>query len=736
MQGKKIINYILATFIIGTFVLVYMQYNSAKSIDSLITGNEKMIEEFKTEKKLKELEKDVIYVESKVRGIVTTNDKIQGAGIEKQIAAIKINMNQLQQISDDDSSAKYIDELDTLVNQKLKFQSAIITAFTDYGKIAAEKLIKENAEKHLTDSIILIISRIDSTRKTHLAEATANIDKGGRKAKKFSTILIALVLLIAASLFWYIINIIRRQFQLINELNISEKKEKEASQIKENFMANMSHEIRTPMNAIIGFTNLLQRKNLDEESSEYVQTIHKSGENLLTIINDILDLSKIEAGMLRIEKTAFSIRELIHSLAIMFKVRAGEKTIKINIFIDDLLPDKLEGDATRLTQILVNLIGNALKFTEKGSIHISVSKESEKNGIINTAFTITDTGIGIEKEKLNSIFDRFKQAEDSVTRKYGGTGLGLAIVKDLILIQNGTLKIESEPGKGTRFYFSIPYTIAAENDGNASVEIFNEPLADHLNDAYILVAEDNEINQTLIKHLFKNWILLYDITSNGKEAFEALRLQPHKYSLILMDIQMPEMDGYTATQQIRDELKLDIPIIAMTAHALSGEREKCLSKGMNEYISKPIREQELHKLINHFLKPEKRTLKTEEAFLKPHQNLYNYINLDYMQEISAGNAAYEKTVTGLFIEAIPEDLKAIEKAYQNKDMIRLQQIAHNMKTTVAVMGLSNALETYLDALEYQQADKENMENAISSINLICSASLAEAQHFYSTFPKL
>lgn len=732
MQGKKIINYILASFIIGTFVLVYMQYHSAKSIDSLITGNEKMVEEFKTENELKEIEKDVIYIESKVRGIVSTDDSSHAEGIEKQILEIERNLNQLQQIADDDSSAKYIDELDTLVKQKLAFQTEIFDAYQVGGKNAAEKLIATNVGKLLTDTIIKIIGRIDSTRKTHLATATKYIDNGGKKAKQFSTLLIALVLLVAASLFWYIINIIRKQIQLIDDLNISEKKVKEASQVKENFMANMSHEIRTPMNAIIGFTNLLQKTKLDEESMEYVQTIQKSGENLLTIINDILDLSKIEAGMMRIESTPFSIRGLVNSIEVIFKGKAAEKSVEISSNIDVSLSDTLDGDATRLTQILVNLIGNALKFTQIGSITIKVVNEGEKNNVVSTGFIISDTGIGIRKEKLDSIFDRFKQAEDSVTRRYGGTGLGLSIAKDLILIQNGAIEVESEPGKGTSFHFTIPYKFAEEEIKSNFLEAYNAGNQTNFKDAYVLVVEDNEINQSLIRHLFKSWNLLHDMANNGKEAIKALELHPNKYSLILMDIQMPEMDGYTATQEIRHQLKLDIPIIAMTAHALAGEREKCINYGMNEYISKPIREQQLHDLINQFTKNNSLIKSLEKEDFKNKNSFYNYINLDYMKEISGGNLDYEKTVTAQFIEVIPEDLKAFEKAWENNDREQLRQLAHNMRTTISVMGLNEILQPHLDNLEYKNLTESDFQQTLSSVKSICMASVAEAQQFYAT----
>ena len=730
MTGKKISFYILGAFIAGTILLIYIQYNSSKNIDSLVDGNQRLIDEFKVNAELKELEKNIVTVESKVRGIITTKDSSYMEGLDRNINEIDADLRLLQKITDDDSSVLYIDKLDTLVQQKLLYNRQILDTFYHIGKTAAENLIANRNGKKLTDLIITIANKIDSTRKIHLSDTTISIDKSGEKAKRFSTILIVFVLVGGAGLFWYIINIIRKQTSLIQQLNISEKKVKEAAQLKENFMANMSHEIRTPMNAILGFTNLLQRKSLDGESKEYVQTIQKSGENLLATINDILDLSKIEAGMVRIESSPFSIRGLLHSIEVMLKPKATEKQLQLTVKIAESVPDILEGDTTRLTQILVNLIGNALKFTSEGSVSISITNEGLTGSVINTGITVADTGIGVDKEKLQYIFERFQQAEDSVTRKYGGTGLGLSIVRDLVLLQKGTIDVESEQGKGTKFSLMIPYKISAEDSTIAPVGGSSITAEINFERHYILVVEDNEINQSLIKHLFKSWELKYDLANNGIEAIEKLRVK--KYDLILMDIQMPEMDGYTAAQEIRGKLKLTTPIIAMTAHALAGEREKCLSYGMNEYISKPIREEQLYKLIAQFTLRKTPVPLHNETTANVPAGEYKYIDLQYMKEVSNGNIEYEKTVTEQFIEALPGDLLQIENAWQHNHINDLRQLAHNMKTTVSVMGLNEVLQPYLDAIEYENLNEEDFRNKFLPVKFICEASIEEAKQFYNT----
>jgi CheY-like chemotaxis protein/two-component sensor histidine kinase len=497
-------------------------------------------------------------------------------------------------------------------------------------------------------------------------------------------------------------------------LNISEKKARDAALIKENFLANMSHEIRTPLNAIIGFTNLLQRRNLDLQAMQHVQTIQHSGENLLTIINDVLDLSKIEAGMMRIESAPFSIRALLQSVVTMFRSKAVEKKLQLNAGVSDDIPDTLEGDAIRLTQILVNLVGNAIKFTVEGSVDIDISAERRSGNMIRTSIVVRDTGIGIKKEKLHSIFERFQQAEASVTRTYGGTGLGLAIVDELVRLQQGTVQAESEEGKGTCFTIIIPYKVSSANIRLEQSKTAMPHKEKPFSGIRILVAEDNEINQSLLSQILKSWNVEFDMAANGKIALEMLSKQA--YNMVLMDIQMPVMDGYSATRSIREDLPSGIPVVAMTAHAMAGEREKCLALGMNEYLSKPIRQEQLYAIIEKF------------ANSKP----YRLIDLRYMQEISMGNNEYEKSVTGQFLETIPGDLVELQTTWRNNNIRAMRQVAHNMKTSISVMGLNTTLDPILDQLEYNELDESAFNHLFSQLQLTCDAALKEARHFYAS----
>ncbi len=385
----------------------------------------------------------------------------------------------------------------------------------------------------------------------------------------------------------------RAVLNILEDYSEAKEKAEEATKLKEAFLANMSHEIRTPMNAIIGFSDILFKGKLEAKEKEYVRTIKSAGENLLTIINDILDISKIEAGMMTFEEHIFSVKEIFKSLNIMLMGKAKEKNLNLLFSYDDDVPDNLLGDPTRLTQIIINLTGNAIKFTQKGSInvHAKVRKNNCDNSNNNpdenifVEFSIKDTGIGIPEDKLKQIFERFRQAESHTTRKYGGTGLGLSIAKQLVELQGGILSVKSEFKVGSAFFFCIPYKKSTEklqlveNTGKK----YNVAEISKLN---ILLVEDNQLNIILIKSLFSEFKLKLQIAENGSEGIE--RLKENKFDIILMDMEMPVMNGYEAAGIIRQELKNNIPIIAMTANAMAGEKERCLSLGMNDYISKPI----------------------------------------------------------------------------------------------------------------------------------------------------
>ena len=715
---SKVIFYLAAAFLTGNIILLYVHYNSSKNVNSLIGGNKKILAEIGVINELRELNKDIAAIEGRSRRVKLT-DSIQIREYKDKIEKVRLDLDNLQKISDDDSTEIYIDRLDLLVHKKLNDSGIISTTM-------------ESHAGELNDSIRMVTHLIENSRQKLLLASTLTTERSGRKALYSGTLLIVIVLICGAILFLIILNRIVRQHELIQKLDISERKVRESARIKELFIANMSHEIRTPMNAIIGFTNLLQKKELDHESCEFVKTIQQSSETLLAIINDVLDLSKIEAGMMHIDSYPFSLSELFRSVISMFKARFEEKGINVVADLEEDLPDMFEGDPARLTQILMNLIGNALKFTNRGTVTIKISNEGIAGEYIQVGILIKDSGIGIRKDKLAFIFERFQQAENSITRNYGGTGLGLAIVKDLVTLQNGSISVKSEPGQGTCFNLIIPYKLYNGPSKTKRVEIFNPGSPVSLSEIEILVVEDNEVNKLLLRHLLKNWKVKYDLAGNGIQAVEKLRNR--HYNIILMDIQMPEMDGYTATLEIRENLGLKTPIIAMTAHALQGEREKCLGYGMNDYISKPVHDLQLYELIVRYtgINPVSESIAFPSTPVT--QKEFEHIDLAYMTEVGNGNIEYERSVTAEFLVMMPRELDSIRTAWKCKNTSQMKKFAHNMKTTISVMGLTEKLQPLLDKLEYNELNDESFTYLFGSLEAICEKALEEANLFYGNLP--
>lgn len=472
-----------------------------------------------------------------------------------------------------------------------------------------------------------------------------------------------------------ITNSIHGQQELENAKNVSDYLNKQ----KDQFIATVSHEIRTPINAILGFTDVLLEIEDDVNKVDYLSSVKTAGLGLLHIVNDILDISKIEAGMLQIDETPFQLNEVVNNVISTLKLKASEKNIKLLYAIDSDVTNNLIGDNNRLNQILINIVGNAIKFTEKGKVELRISNQKTESNTIFIEFSIIDTGIGINQEKLQSIFDRFSQAEVSTSRKFGGTGLGLSISKELIDMQKGSISVQSAENVGTTFTFVIPYTINLSTthflDDKKEVELFASFSKN------ILLCEDNELNQKLITTIFEKTNHKIYIANNGVEALELLKNKD--FDIILMDLQMPKMDGYETTTIIRNELHLTIPIIALTANSLIYEKERCMNMGMNDYLSKPFSKKDLFELLNKYFYSEKDDSKVQKL-----------VSLDHLKEFVGDNNEQILLMIDSFETQLAQFLLMMNTNFIDKNYDSIRKNAHKLKTSFGMFGIhAKALET-------------------------------------------
>lgn len=448
---------------------------------------------------------------------------------------------------------------------------------------------------------------------------------------------------------------------------------------KEQFLANISHEIRTPLNGIAGIAGLLSEDHNPEERQTYLNAIRHSAENLKVIINDILDLASIESGKLKFEKIAFNLTDLLPSLISTFTYQAREKNISLHCAVDKSLNTFLIGDPVRLNQILINLIGNAVKFTHTGSINITCIIEKEKKNVRWVSISVSDTGVGIPTEKLATIFESFSQADESVTRRYGGTGLGLTIARQLVELQKGRIDVKSKEHLGSTFTIVMPYIIGKET--KLPKQSFNHKgnTRDIGHALRVLLVEDNDINRLYAKSILETWKCKTDIAENGMVAIE--KLKSNMYDVILMDVQMPVMDGYEATKAIR-MMSLPAratPVIALTANATKKDIEKCFAAGMDDYVAKPFTPDDLYqKLFS------KLNIKAESNSKKTEMPLFD---LQYLKSIAGNNQEFVREMVHTFIQSVPILLTEMETALQLKDGLAISRVTHQIKPTLTLLGI-------------------------------------------------
>jgi PAS domain S-box-containing protein len=495
----------------------------------------------------------------------------------------------------------------------------------------------------------------------------------------------------------------------------------DAVKSKQQFLSNMSHEIRTPMNAIIGFTKVVLKTELTAKQKEYLTAIKMSGDALIVLINDILDLAKVDAGKMTFEHVPFKMALSISAMLHLFETKIQEKNLVLIKEYDTKIPEVLIGDPVRLHQIILNLVSNAVKFTNKGKITVSVRLLNEDNEKVSIEFAVSDTGIGIAQNKIGKIFENFQQASSVTSRLYGGTGLGLAIVKQLVEPQGGTISVKSKINEGSTFSFILSFNKTAEK---AHLETELVELDTEIKNIKVLVVEDIALNQLLMKTLLDDFGFERDIVANGRLAIEKLKTK--SYDIILMDLQMPEMNGFEATEYIRNKLNSKIPIIALTADVTTVDLAKCKAVGMNDYIAKPVDERLLYSKIVGLVKkpvPAKTGVSKIDLNKKP-----KCIDLDYLIHRTKSNPKLMMEMISLYLEQTPALILIMKQSLRNKDWQALYSAVHKMIPSFSIMGISTDFENMAKKVqEYAstQQQTDGIPDLVRQLETICAQACTE-----------
>ncbi len=488
----------------------------------------------------------------------------------------------------------------------------------------------------------------------------------------------------------------RKEFE--KQIEESRQKAEESLETRKLFLANISHEIRTPISAISGMSGILADTEISETQKQYVKAIQSSSKSLMVIVNDILDMSKLESGKFSAEFIPFDLRAILDPLYTTYLLRTDEKGIAFSVDYPSDMPKWLFGDPTRLGQILNNLISNAIKFTDKGKVTLKIT--FDKKGKHNEfCFSVTDTGIGIDQEKLKTIFEFFSQEDNTITRRFGGTGLGLAISKSISELLGGEIIVESEKNVGSTFKFCLTMPEASEQLKNETAIVRTD-----LKGKNVLIVEDNELNRFLAVTILKKWNANIHIAENGEEAVKAV--SSLDIDIVLMDIQMPVMDGVAAAIAIRSELKSNVPIIALTANALESEKEKCWQAGMNEYITKPYNPE--------FLR-EKIIFLTEHNSKSEEPNSEN-ISLDNLHSLMNGSKEQMIRMTKVFLDQIEKHFNELKFALNENDLDEITAVTHKLKSSFQLFGL-NKTGILLERIE-QRAKTLNSHELNSELQII------------------
>jgi signal transduction histidine kinase/CheY-like chemotaxis protein len=536
----------------------------------------------------------------------------------------------------------------------------------------------------IRERLYLVIARMENEVTDSVKANSHAADLLAQKTYKWLTLFSVVASLLIIAVIMVVIRFVRKTREYQEALEQSKQETEKLAKTKELFLANMSHEIRTPVNAIYGFSEQLLHKHLDEDTHKMAGVIQSTSQHLVRIVNDLLDYSKLQNATVELEKTHFSLHVLLEDIRLLFLNDARSNHTALSVTIRENTPAFVYGDSHRLKQILLNLTGNAIKFTHNGNVEIQARAENRSGNSFDLCLTVKDSGIGISKEMQDKVFEEFTQAEAGTSRKFGGTGLGLSIVKKLVELHNGTIALESEPGRGTLITVRLPYNSGEENKSTVSLKTV--PISAELRSLRILIVDDEEYNRMLFSTIFKRWQLRYDEAGDGYTAIE--KIKTGKFNIVFMDNRMPGPDGLETVQYIRKELGFDadkLPVIATSATWSEEDKSGMLKSGMNAFLPKPFNEKMLLDTINSVIQQQSVNLMNQPE-IKAVTNQSTALNLDNVYHLANNDVFFVKQLLESFIETTEMGISGLEEAVKNNNVQDIYEIAHKISAPCKHVG--------------------------------------------------
>lgn len=606
-----------------------------------------------------------------------------GQGLKDSLARLEYNTGILANAGPDSTVASSLQKLTGFISKQVRLSFAIIGCSESRDEVLQKKLTDSLRKSHWGDSIYAYAISFQNGLERNLNRTSRDNILSATQLSLLNQLLAGVALMSVMVMATIIIRRQVRQLALIKDLEKARRVAQQLAETKDQFLANMSHEIRTPLNVINGFSKIVSNEFNSRGLNDYATIIALASENLMSVINDILDFAKIETGHLVLKKNSFSLANIIRESRLMFSHLASEKGLVLRSHIGEGVPAMVIGDEERLRQVLVNLLSNAIKFTKVGEVVLELECSELANNRVKTLITIRDTGVGIPADKMDLIFERFEQLDYSDARQQGGTGLGLAITRQLAKAMGGSIEVSSELDKGSVFIVQLEFEKSAETE--PAVHQFpgglftdEDTLPDGLKGLRVLVAEDNKLNQKLVSTILERQGAYFQIAENGEEAV-AMARHPG-FDVILMDVQMPKMDGLVATRLIRKQTGFKIKVIAMTAHVLAGEREKCLEAGMDDYLPKPLSEDKLVNMLQPFIPRKQKENNTEKSLLLEDDE---WINLPYLRTICGNDEQGIRSILGELRKQLPGEIATLEKCLENPTVEEIKRICHHFRSTLS-----------------------------------------------------